>query len=413
MTESGMGERERSQPALEARLPTLCRDCFALAETPARRRVCPSCGSLRLIRHAELTRLTIAHVDCDAFFASVEKRDRPELAARPVIVGGSRRGVVAAACYVARLSGVRSAMPMFQALALCPDAVLLPPDFPKYAVAARAIRARMLALTNRMQPLSIDEAVLDLSEAAAGGACPAILLARFARVVEAELGLTVSIGLAPNRLLAKLAAGRDKPRGFAVIGAAEAHAVLAPLSVRALPGVGPVQERHLAARGILRLADLQALSPAEARALGRDGPSLVRRAAGEDVRAVVPDRDMHSVSVETTLAADIADPAALERILAKLGARLAERLEARNLAAVGVVLKLRTQDFTTRTRHLRLSVPSRQTERLLAAARALLAREADGLTEFRLIGLGAEPLTDAALADSGDLADFAAAVSPS
>jgi DNA polymerase-4 len=411
MTARGMVERKRSHPASGIELPILCRDCFALTKAPAGRRACLSCGSLRLVRHAELTKLAIAHVDCDAFFASVEKRDHPELATRPVIVGGSRRGVVAAACYVARLSGVRSAMPMFQALALCPDAVVLPPDFQKYAAAARAIRTRMLALTKQMQPLSIDEAVLDLSEAAGGGSCPAVLLARFARSVETELGLTVSIGLAPNRLLAKLAAGRDKPRGFAVIGAAEARAVLAPLPVRALPGIGPVQERHLAARGILRLADLQALSPAEARALGRDGPSLVRHAAGEDVRPVVPDRDMRSVSVETTLAANIADPAALERILTKLGARLAERLAARNLAAAGVVLKLRTGDFATRTRHLRLSVPSRRAERLLASARTLLAREADGLTEFRLIGLGAEPLVDAALADMGDLADFAATAS--
>ncbi len=385
--------------------PTLCRDCFSLTPAPVSRRACPECGSLRLVRHAELAALSIAHIDCDAFFASVEKRDRPELAARPVIVGGSRRGVVAAACYVARLSGVRSAMPMFRALELCPDAVVLPPEFSKYAAAAREIRARMRALTPLMQPLSIDEAVLDLADAPARhGAPPAVPLARFARAVEAELGLTVSVGLAPNRLLAKLAAGRDKPRGFAVIGAAEARAVLAPFPVRALPGVGPVQERHLAARGVLRLGDLQALSQAAARALGRDGPSLVRRAAGEDFRQVEPDTDTQSVSVETTLAADVADPLALDELLEKLAQRLAERLAGKNLAAGGVVLKLRTRDFAVRTRHLRLAFPTAQAERLLKAARTLLAREADGLTEFRLIGIGAEPLADAALADRGDLA---------
>ena len=390
---------------VEERLPALCRDCFAFAEAPASRRACALCGSLRLVRHAELGTLSIAHIDCDAFFASVEKRDRPELAARPVIVGGSRRGVVAAACYVARLSGVRSAMPMFRALALCPDAVVLAPNFSKYTAAARAIRARMLALTPRMQPLSIDEAVLDLADAEARhGAPAAVLLARFAREVESGLGLTVSVGLAPNRLLAKLAAGRDKPRGFALIGAAEARAVLAPLPVRVLPGVGPVQERHLAARGITRLADLQALSPAQARALGREGPALVRRAEGEDFRQVVPDGETRSVSVETTLAVDLAEPAALERVLGKLSLKLAERLQAKTLAAGGVVLKLRTGDFATRTRHLRLAVPTGQAPLLLAAARTLLAREADGLTEFRLIGLGAEPLADAALADRGDLA---------
>ena len=386
-------------------LPTLCRDCFSLTPAPASRRACPECGSLRLVRHAELAALSIAHIDCDAFFASVEKRDRPGLAARPVIVGGSRRGVVAAACYVARLSGVRSAMPMFRALELCPDAVVLPPDFSKYAAAARDIRARMVALTPRMQPLSIDEAVLDLADAPdRHGAPPAVLLARFARTVEDELRLTVSVGLAPNRLLAKLAAGRDKPRGFAVIGAAEARTVLAPFPVRALPGVGPVLERHLAAQGILRLGDLQELTPMAARALGREGPALVRRAAGEDFRQVLPDGETRSVSVETTLAVDIADPVALEQVLARLSARLAERLEAKNLAAGGVVLKLRTRDFATRTRHLRLPFPTGQVRRLLEAARTLLAREADGLTEFRLIGLGAEPLADAALADHADLA---------
>ncbi len=387
-----------------ATLATLCRDCFAVGEAPGSRRACPSCNSLRLVRHAELERLAIAHIDCDAFFASVEKCGRPELADRPVIIGGGRRGVVAAACYVARLSGVRSAMPMFRALSLCPDAVVLPPDFAKYGAAARAVRARMRALTPCVQPLSIDEAVLDLSEAARDGSSPAVLLARFARALEDETGLTVSIGLAPNRLLAKLAAGRDKPRGFAVIGAAEARAVLAPLPVRILPGVGPVQERHLAARGITRLGDLQALEPAAARSLGRDGPSLIRRAAGEDFRPVVPDQETRSVSVETTLAADLADPVILDRVLDKLSLRLAERLHAKNLAAAGVVLKLRTHDFATRTRHLRLAAPTGQADRLLAAARILLAHEADGRTEFRLIGLGAEPLADAASADRFDLA---------
>ncbi|MGH7085161.1 MAG: DNA polymerase IV, partial [Acetobacteraceae bacterium] len=256
--------------------PVLCRDCLALGRSPGGGSpgggaelptdsswACAACGSLRIVRHEELLRLGIAHIDCDAFFASVEKRDRPELADRPVIVGGGRRGVVAAACYVARLSGVRSAMPIFQALALCPDAVVLAPDFAKYTAAARAIRAEMRQLTPLVQPLSIDEAVLDLSGAGERhGAPPAALLAGLAIRIEAQLGLTVSIGLAPNRLLAKLAAGRDKPRGFAVIGAAEAAAALAPLPIRVLPGVGPVTERRLRARGITHLADLQRMTPA-------------------------------------------------------------------------------------------------------------------------------------------------------
>ena len=204
----------------------------------------------------------------------MEKRDRPELAAQPVIVGGGMRGVVTAACYVARIYGVRSAMPMFKALKACPDAVVIRPDFAKY-VAAGGRSARMMArLTPLVQPLSIDEAVLDLSGTEAlHGAPPAVVLARFAREVEAEVGVTVSIGLAPNRLLAKIAAGRDKPRGFAVIGARRRASLLAPEPVRLLPGVGPALARRLAAQGITLLGHLQALSDREAlRRSGRRWP---------------------------------------------------------------------------------------------------------------------------------------------
>ena len=205
-------------------MASLCRDCGA---SPGERPVCAACGGHRIVRHAELFSLHIAHVDCDAFFASVEKRDRPELIARPVIVGGGVRGVVSAACYVARIYGVRSAMPMFKALKACPDAVVIKPDFRKYTDAARRIRALMEALTPLVQPLSIDEAALDLAGTATlHGAPPAAVLAKFALAVEKQIGVTVSIGLATNRLLAKIAAGRDKPRGFCIIGA-EAAALLA------------------------------------------------------------------------------------------------------------------------------------------------------------------------------------------
>ncbi|MGH7119140.1 MAG: DNA polymerase IV [Acetobacteraceae bacterium] len=388
-------------------LPSLCRDCLAVWQG-AGGTACPACGSLRVVQHRELFELTIAHIDCDAFFASVEKRDRPELMERPVIVGGGARGVVAAACYVARLSGVRSAMPMFQALARCPDAVVIRPDFPKYAATARAIRAHMRRLTPLVQPLSIDEAVLDLGSAARSHGMPAAaLLAGLAQKVESELGLTVSIGLAPNRLLAKLAAGRDKPRGFAAIGDGEAASKLAPLPVRVLPGVGPATERRLAARGVRRLADLQGLTPQAARALGREGLSLMRRAAGEDDRKVTADQALRSISTERTFAENLADLDVLARSLRALTEQLAERLQERHRVAGGVVLKLRAADFATRFRHVSLAVPTAAPERLLAAASTLLAREADGRTAFRLIGVGAEPLKEAAAAE---LAEFAAEI---
>jgi DNA polymerase-4 len=344
-------------------------------------------------------------VDCDAFYASVEKRDRPELAGQPVIVGGGTRGVVTAACYIARIYGVRSAMPMFKALKACPDAVVIRPDFAKYTAAARHVRTLMAELTPLMQPLSIDEAVLDLAGTEAlHGAPPAAVLARFARTVEQEVGITVSIGLAPNRLLAKLAAGRDKPRGFAVLGM-DAAAILAPEPVRLLPGIGPALEKKLHGLGILRLADLQALDDRTAlKRLGEDGPGLVRRARGEDARRVTPNAETKSVSAETTFETDITALADLEKHLWRMAEKLALRLREKELSAGGVVLKLKTARFASRTRAQRLPGPTGLPDALFAAGRDLLAREADG-TAFRLIGLGASPLLPASVADQPDLAD--------
>lgn len=384
-------------------MDALCRDCHRIANKSPR---CPHCGGGRLVSHPELFDLTIAHVDCDAFYASVEKRDRPELATRPVIVGGGARGVVSAACYTARLSGVRSAMPMFKALKACPDAVVIRPDFTKYTQASRQIRALMGRLTPLAQPLSIDEAVLDLAGTQAlHGAPPAIVLSRLAREVESTVGVTISIGLAPNRLLAKIAAGRDKPRGFAVIGAAEARALLADEPVRLLPGVGPALARRLEAGGITKLGHLQALSPAEAgRRLGEDGWALVRRARGEDDRKVDPGRDTKSISAETTFERDLTDVAELERHLWRLCEKLGRRLRDQELAAAGVVLKLKTAGFVSRSRALRLPAPTALPDLLFEAGRGLLAREV-GSTAFRLIGIGAQPLARLAEADRGDLAD--------
>jgi DNA polymerase-4 len=382
-------------------MPSVCRDCFR--ETV--RVPCAACGSRRVVSHPDLFRLAIAHVDCDAFYASVEKRDRPELAGVPVIVGGGVRGVVTTACYIARVYGVHSAQPMFKARKLCPEAVVIRPDFAKYSAAARQVRTLMAELTPLVQPLSIDEAVMDLSGTEVlHGAPPAAVLARFARRVEEEVGVTVSIGLAANRLLAKIAAGRDKPRGFAVLGN-DAAAVLAPESVGLLPGVGPVQERRLKALGITQIGHLQAMDDRQARTrLGDDGPSLVRRARGEDVRGVILDAANKSVSAETTFDTDLTDLDALERHLWRLAEKLGRRLREKDLAAGGVVLKLKTARFASRTRNQRLPVPTQLPEVLFAAGRALLAREAHG-TAFRLIGIGANPLLPGLDADHGDLAD--------
>jgi DNA polymerase-4 len=382
-------------------MTAICRDCDAVVEGD----VCAACGGVRIVRHKELFELAIGHVDCDAFYASVEKRDRPELRDQPVIVGGGSRGVVTTCCYVARLYGVRSAMPMFKARALCPQAVVIRPDMAKYVAVSRRIRALMEALTPLVQPLSIDEAVLDLSGTErVHGAPPAVVLNRFARRVEAEIGVSVSIGLAANRLLAKLAAERGKPRGFSVFGA-EAASALAPEPVGVLPGVGPALAKRLAGLGLTTIGQLAALDERGAvRRLGADGPALAARARGEDARHVSTERDTKSISAETTFEGDLTGLAELEAQLWWLCEKLGRRLRGENLAAAGIVLKLKTTGFQGRTRSQRLANPTQLPETLFEAARGLLAREADG-TAFRLIGVGAAPLAAGTLADLGDLAD--------
>ncbi len=296
-------------------------------------------------------------------------------------------------------------MPMFKARALCPDAVIIRPDFAKYTDAARRIRVLMAELTPLVQPLSIDEAVLDLAGTEAlHRAPPAVMLARLALRIEREVGVTVSVGLAPNRLLAKLAAGRDKPRGFSILGS-DAPAWLATQPVRLLPGIGAAQERRLAARAITTLGQLQSMTPEQAVArLGGEGPSLAARARGEDHRPVTVARDTKSVSAETTFDQDLAEIADLEHHLWPLCERLGVRLRHGGHAATGIVLKLRTSRFALRTRNRRLAAPTVLPDVLFAAARALLAREADG-TRFRLIGIGANPLAPLSAADQDDLAD--------
>jgi DNA polymerase IV len=386
---------------------TLCRDCTALAapqEAPER---CPDCGSPRLITHDELADLAIAHLDCDAFYATVEKRDQPDLAELPVIVGGGARGVVLACCYVARLYGVRSAMPMFKALAACPDAVVIRPDMAKYREVGRAVRAEMQRLTPLVEPLSIDEAFLDLTGTAAlHGAVPAQLLAALARRIDNRFGITVSIGLSYNKFLAKLASDLDKPRGFAVIGRAEAVAFLTDKPVGWLWGVGGAMQRRLAADGITRIGQLRALDPREmARRYGRLGGRLAQLARGEDDRRVDPDGPARSISAETTFARDEADDEALARTLWPLCEKVAARLKASALAAGTVTLKLKTSDFRLRTRSRRLPDPTQLAETLYRTARQLLAGEADGATRFRLIGVGADSLVDGACADLPTLFD--------
>jgi DNA polymerase-4 len=378
-------------------LTALCRDCLwtGCAPRPGALRRCPVCASPRLLVHAELDTLAIAHLDCDAFYASVEKRDRPELAQTPVIVGGGRRGVVTTACYIARTYGVRSAMPMFKALKACPDAVVIRPDFAKYKYESQRIMAKLAALTPLIQPLSLDEAWLDLSGTRRlNGGAPAFVLARAQGEIERETGLGISIGLSCNKFLAKIASDLDKPRGFAVIGAAEAKAFLAPRPVGLLPGVGPAMVRRLETEGYRRIGDLaQADVKILVQALGTQGLHLSALARGEDSRPVDPDRARKSISAETTFDDDLQSLAALEDRLWPACEKVAARARTEQVAGRGVVLKLKTADFHQITRRRTLPAPTQTAKTLFAVSRELLAAET-GARTFRLIGIGLTDLVD-------------------
>jgi DNA polymerase-4 len=380
-----------------------CRDCLSDTGSAAR---CPRCHSPRILRHPELDALTIAHVDCDAFYATIEKRDDPSLADQPLIVGGGKRGVVSTACYIARTFGVHSAMPMFEAKRLCPQAAVIRPNMEKYADVSRQVRALMLELTPQVEPISIDEAFMDLAGTARlHGMIAAKALARFAVRVEREIGITVSIGLAANKFLAKIASDLDKPRGFAVLGQAEAASFLADKPVSLIYGVGKVAAQRLAKDGIRLIADLQKMDERELmRRYGAEGQRLARLARGIDARPVDPVRERKSVSAENTFERDIASFRPLERRLWAAAEEVSDRLKEKRLAGSTVTLKLKTADFRIRTRARSLESPTQLAGKIFSAGRELLAREIDG-TRYRLLGIGVSALTDADEADPADLID--------
>jgi DNA polymerase-4 len=380
-----------------------CRDC-AKASDRAR---CRACGGDRIVSHAESASLSIAHLDCDAFYATIEKRDDLSLAAKPVIVGGGARGVVSTCCYVARAYGVRSAMPMFKALKLCPHAVVIKPNMSKYAQEGLAVRARMQALTPLVQPLSIDEAFMDLTgtDALHHGA-PIQTLIRLQNEIEAALNITVSIGLSFNKFLAKTASDLDKPRGFCVIGRAEALAFLAPRSVATLPGVGPAGAKALERRGWRTIGDLRAAGKqALERALGDWGGHLFALSNADDSRPVDPEGERKSISAETTFFEDLKQVEALEDVLWALCEKVAARARANAAAGRIITLKLRRADFKSITRQRQLNEPTLLAARLFEIGRVLLSAEADGRQAFRLIGIGLSDFHDAAIADKGDMLD--------
>ena len=393
-------------------MPGLCRDCLTiLTGKRAGERRCPSCASPRVKTHPELFDLTIAHMDCDAFYASVEKRENPDLADKPVIIGGGRRGVVSTACYVARIRGVHSAMPMFKALARCPDAVVIKPRISLYASVSREIRALMDELTPDVEPLSLDEAFMDLSGTEKlHGAPPAVMLARLVKRMKDELGLTGSIGLSHNKFLAKVASDLDKPRGFSVIGKAGTAEFLRDKPVRLIWGIGPAAQETLERAGIRTFTDLlrwdqQALTAR----FGAMGYRLWHLARGQDKRRVTAHVPMKSISNETTFFEDTASTDILDGHLWRMSEKVADRAKARGLAGRVVTLKLKRANHKVITRRVSLRDATQMADRIYRTARGLFD-QVGNQGPYRLLGCGLSDLCAEDLADmSGDLLDPGAA----
>lgn len=385
-------------------MPSLCRDCLTRFDSAPR---CPSCRGPRILTHDELFELSIAHMDCDAFYASVEKRDHPELMDKPVIIGGGRRGVVSTACYVARIRGVHSAMPMFKALQLCPEAVVIRPRMSVYAEVSKQIRAMMEELTPDIEPLSLDEAFLDLTGTTRlHGAPPAVMLARLIKRMKDELGLTGSIGLSHNKFLAKVASDLEKPRGFSVIGRTETAEFLKNKPVGLIWGVGHVTQSALKRAGIHTFADLLRWDREDLTArFGSMGERLWHLARGQDKRRVSANAPVKSVSKETTFFEDTSDAEILDGHLWRLSEQVADRCKARAIAGRVVTLKLKRADFTLVSRRSALRDATQLADTLYRTARGLFD-QVDGSGPYRLIGVGLSHLVPESDADrSGDLLD--------
>ena len=372
-------------------MPAFCRDCLNVCKSKLR---CEHCASPRVLKHPELFELSIAHMDCDAFYASIEKRDNPDIADKPVIVGGGKRGVVSTACYIARINGVHSAMPMFKALKLCPDAVVVPPRMDIYVKVSRQIKKFMSELSPMIEPLSLDEAFIDLTGTEKlHGAPPAIMLARLVKRMEDEIGISGSIGLSHNKFLAKLASDLDKPRGFSIISQRETLDLLAPLPIKKIWGAGPVLQRKLKSDGIQTFADLRRRDlKVLVKRYGTMGNRLWHLARGLDHRSITTREPVKAISKEITFFEDTSDTDLLDGHLWRLAEKVSDRCKARNYAGKTVNLKVKKADFKLLTRSITLNEPTQMTDRIYTNVRQMLNSIIDN-APFRLIGVGISHLT--------------------
>ena len=368
----------------------LCRDCLSTADHIER---CLECGSPRILRHQELFDLSIAHMDCDAFYASVEKRENPSLADKPVIIGGGRRGVVSTACYIARIRGVKSAMPMFQALKLCPDAVIVKPRMALYAEVSKEIRKMMDDLTPSVEPLSLDEAFIDLSGTQKlHGAPPAVMLVKLINRMQRELGLTGSIGLSHNKFLAKIASDLDKPRGFSVIGVQDTEKFLKDKPVRLIWGVGKAMQQSLEGSGIRTFSDLLRWKRKDLNAkFGQMGDRLWHLARGQDARPVDSRAAMKSISNETTFFEDTSDLDLLHGHLWRMCEKVSSRAKAKGIAGRVLTLKLKTNAHKLITKRVTLRDATQLADTLYHSLSALLDQLEKGQS-YRLLGAGLSDL---------------------
>ena len=380
------------------RITSICRECLSTFDSKVL--YCANCESLNLISHKEIEKLDIAHVDCDAFYASIEKRDNPKLKNSAVIIGGGKRGVVATACYLARIKGVRSAMPMYKALKLCPSAIIIKPNMSKYRDASRKIQNLMNQLTPLTEPISLDEAFLDLSGTKKlHKKIPAVLLAELSKKINQEVGISVSIGLSYNKFLAKICSDLDKPKGFSLLGRGDSKKFLSSQPVEILWGVGKILKRKLNDDGIKTISQIEELGIKEViNRYGSIGSHIYSLSQGKDLRRVVPQRQIKSISHETTFENDISDKEVLEKKLWSLCEKVSKRSKEKGLGGQTITLKLKTKEFKLISRSCTIDEPTQIGELIFQNSKTLLDRE-DDKVKYRLIGVGISNLKDSELCD--------------
>ncbi len=359
--------------------------------------ICPKCGSTNIISHNELSSLNIAHIDCDCFFAAVEKRDNNNIIDKPVVVGGGKRGVVAAACYIARIYGIKSAMPMFKALKACPDLVVIKPNMKKYQQAGLAIRKIMNDITPLVEPISIDEAFLDLSGTQRlHGATAAQILIKTIKRIESEVGISASVGLSHNKFLAKIASDLDKPKGFSIIGVNETLDFLENKPVSIIWGVGKVLTKRLASNGINTISELRLIDNLTLiNDYGSMGQHLYDYSRGIDKRKVKNKNITKSISSETTFNEDIGDYDQLCKKIWPLCEKISKNMKQESYSGKVISIKLKMSNFQQITRSSTLINPTQLAENIYQTAKILVRKvsyDNNYAVKYRLIGVSVSDL---------------------